>query len=340
MGPRGKIRCAANATGSSDQIMEFPKAGAQLNLLRSCGASLRSAAVGIRRWGRFRDAETRAHLPPTEGGALAWSSFLGAGRSFRVYVARLEKACLLSGLGASWRTKAVDTADRGLAQAGDRSFSRRPAISRAQLCELVTSLSLRGELGLIGLIGWAFPPRIPSECHSPCPQRAGEDLDTEVRLHRRAAIGTSEGKLAIKLNRQRHMAAGSRLTRQGIFTDDPPDSLDLHIPQLPRPACHLWPAIRQMVSAGVPLFPTLSGEKVLSELRTFAGSKNWPRSAKLGAHSFRRGAARAVLEAGGPFSQLLRSGQRHSSAYRLYLDLRHEEADAMASALVEGSDDE
>ena len=79
---------------------------------------------------------------------------------------------------------------------------------------------------------------------------------------------------------------------------------------------------------------------MLAELRYFAEGREWPRANKLGTHSFRRGAARAILEAGGPFSQLLRSGQWRSSAYQPYLDLGHEEASAMASALVVGSDDE
>ena len=78
---------------------------------------------------------------------------------------------------------------------------------------------------------------------------------------------------------------------------------------------------------------------MLSELRYFAEGREWPRATKLGTHSFRRGAARAILEAGGSFSQLLRSGQWRSAAYQLYLDLGREEANAMASVLVEGSDD-
>ena len=41
-------------------------------------------------------------LPPTEEGVLAWPSFFGAGRSFKIYVARLEKACVLLGVDTSW----------------------------------------------------------------------------------------------------------------------------------------------------------------------------------------------------------------------------------------------
>ena len=144
----------------------------------------------------------------------------------------------------------------------------------------------------------------------------------------------------IKFNRRRHMAAGSRLVRACICDEYTRDSLELHIPQLLCPVCQLWTAIRQKTPVGEPLFPGWNGKRVLSELRDFAAGREWPRGGKLGTHSFRRGDARAILEAGVSFSQLLRSGQWHSSAYQLYLDLGREKASAMASALAEGSDDE
>ena len=271
---------------------------------------------------------------------LAWSSFFGAGRSFKICVAHLDKARLLLGVGASWKSKAVAAAGYGLSKAGGRSFSPRPAISRSQLCELVMSRSLQDDLALIALIGWPFLLRIPSECLPLRRQQAGEDLDSEERLARRAVIGLSGTKLVIKLDRRKHMAPGSRLVRACIFDEYARDSLELHIPQLLRPARQLWPAIREKTPVGDTLFLGWNGKRALSGLRGFAAGRNWPRGGKLGTHSFRRGAARAILEAGGSFPQLLRSGQWRSSAYQLYLDLGHEEASAMASALVDGSDDE
>ena len=76
-------------------------------------------------------------------------------------MAHLEEARLLLKVDVSWESGAVATAGYGLAEAGDRSFSRRPAISRAQLCELVTSRSLQDDLALIALIGWPVLLRIP-----------------------------------------------------------------------------------------------------------------------------------------------------------------------------------
>ena len=189
-------------------------------------------------------------------------------------------------------------------------------------------------------MGWSLLLRIPSECLPMCRQQAGEDLESEERLARRAVIGLSGGKLIIKLNRRKHMASGSRLVRACICDEYASDSLELRIPQLLCPVCQLWPAIRQRAPVGGALFEGWAGKRVLSELRYFAAGRERARAAKLGTHSFRRGAARAILEAGGSFSQLLRSGQWHSSAYQLYLDLGHEEATAMASVLVENSDDE
>ena len=77
--------------------------------------------------------------------------------------------------------------------------------------------------------------------------------------------------------------------------------------------------------------------RVLSELRALAREHGWGR-AELGTHVSRRGAARAILSAGGSFAQLLKAGQRRSAAYQLYLDLGRQESQAAADILFEASD--
>ena len=186
----------------------------------------------------------KPHFPPTEEGVLGRPSFFGAGRSFKIYVTHLEMARLLLGVDAGWKTRAGAAAGYRLAKEGDRSLTPRPAISKARLCELVTSLSLQYELALIALIGRAFLLRIPSDCSPLIRQQAGEDLDSETRLARRAVIGISGARLVIKLNRRKHMATGSRLARVCICEEYMRGSLELHIPQLVCPVCQLSPAIR------------------------------------------------------------------------------------------------
>ena len=55
-------------------------------------SSPRSAASGVRRWAFFCDLTAGPHFPPTGEGAPASSSFSGAGRSFKIYVAHFEQA--------------------------------------------------------------------------------------------------------------------------------------------------------------------------------------------------------------------------------------------------------
>ena len=142
------------------------------------------------------------------------------------------------------------------------------------------------------------------------------------RLERKAAVGLSEGKLIFKLNRRRHMAGGSKLVRVCICEHYDQDTLELHVPQLFCPVCQLWPAIRRLAATGEQLAPWRTGKKVLTDLRAFGESREWRKAGRLGTQSFRRGAAWAVLEAGGFFSQLLRAGRWRSSAYQLFLGRR------------------
>ena len=143
----------------------------------------------------------------------------------------------------------------------------------------------------------------------------------------------------IKLTRRKRMAPGSRPVRACTCDEYARDSLELRIPQLLRPARQLWPAARRRAPVRDPLFPGWKGKRALSDIRASAAGRNRSRGEKLGTHSLRGGAARAILGAGGSFSQLLRPGQWRSYAYQLYLDLGREEASTMASVHVEGSDD-
>ena len=58
------------------------------------------------------------------------------------------------------------------------------------------------------------------------------------------------------------------------------------------------------------------------KLRSVAGLFGWEEAARLGAYGVMQGAARAILEDGGSFSQLVRAGRWRSAPYRLYLDIR------------------
>ena len=96
-----------------------------------------------------------------------------------------------------------------------------------------------------------------------------------------------------------------------------PGFVGLHVPALYCPVCFLWPSVAARASPGQRLSPSWGGGEVLTELRSFAWAKGWDGSARRGAHSFGRGAVRAITQARGSVAMLLRARQWHASAYRL-----------------------
>ena len=61
MGPMAKLRRVAEDACSLGQINKFTQSGAQLNMPKNCGPSLRSAVSGMRRWAFFFDLPGRPH---------------------------------------------------------------------------------------------------------------------------------------------------------------------------------------------------------------------------------------------------------------------------------------
>ena len=120
------------------------------------------------------------------------------------------------------------------------------------------------------------------------------------------------------------MATGPEITGRCICEAFREEFLELHVPRFFCLICSSWPAIRAKTEEGEDLFPGCTGRGGLTELRAVARQQGWGRAAKLGAHAFRRGAARAILSSGGSFAQLLKGGQWYSSAYQRYLDLGRE----------------
>ena len=127
-----------------------------------------------------------------------------------MYATRLENGCMLLGMGSEWRTKAVSVAGQGLARAGDRPGAPRPAVTRAQLAELLSRRGWDDPFAFLVLLSWTFLLGIPSGALPLHRQWAGQGLESDDRLRERAVVGLVNQKLIVKLNRRNHIATGSR----------------------------------------------------------------------------------------------------------------------------------
>ena len=130
------------------------------------------------------------------------------------------------------------------------------------------------------------------------------------------ALGMIGGCLVLELRRREHMASGSILKRSWCREGQNPDDEDLHIPQLFCPVCSIWPVVRDRVVAGELIFPSIQTCNLIRHLRERGASLKWPPTDKLSTNSLRRGAARALISAGGTYAQLLRAGQWRGNSVR------------------------
>ena len=69
-------------------------------------------------------------------------------------------------------------------------------IAKQRLTQIAGARGRRGRITLTAVISWTFLFRVHSECLPLTKQRAGEDLLSEGRLKRKAAIGLAGRELS------------------------------------------------------------------------------------------------------------------------------------------------
>ena len=99
------------------------------------------------------------------------------------------------------------------------------------------------------------------------------------------------------------------MVRKCIRSSYPEGAPEIQELQLFCPICAFWGNVRRRVRTGVELFPGITGPPFAEKLRGAASQFGRERPERLGTNSIRRGAAMAILEAGGSFAQLHKAGQ-------------------------------
>ena len=80
---------------------------------------------------------------------------------------------MLLGVSVAWKSKSVLAAGYGLATAGDHSGHPRPAVSKGQLIQLISTNGWRKELSILIPLSWTFLLRAPPLSACRCTDRLG-----------------------------------------------------------------------------------------------------------------------------------------------------------------------
>ena len=313
------------------------ESGRRLSVLRQTDLRLARVCLELKCWGLFCDLNVIPHFPPTELAALRRSPFFLLGETFSMYLAHLVKGCQLDDCDATSRlTLSVRGAARCLAGSKGTSFTNLPALSRAQLGELVSRFSFNDECTLLAALSWIFLLRAKSEAIPMRRRPPFEDMSDAGPAYSHSVLGRVGGRLVLKLHRRKHMSSGALPSRGCCRESYAPNGDEMHIPQLFCPACSIWPIVRARVIVGELVFPSLQSSNLIGMMRSIRESLHGSNAVKLGTHSIRRGAARAFFRC----RRDIRPALDLDCAVRAYLDHDEEANGATMDILIESSDDE
>ena len=235
-----------------------------------------------------------------------------------MYLAHLAKECQLDDCDTtSCFTERARAVEKGPYTSQDSSFSTRPAIHEQRLRQLVRSPSLRDELPSLGALNWIFFLTVNS---NGVPMRRGlptEDATRQKPADSHSPLRPVGGRLALKRRGRMLMAFGAISTRACCCERYDPRGGELHISRPVRPECLIWPIVRECVRAGDLTVRSHLGPNLIRRLRLVGAPLAWPGAGMLGAHSFLRGAARALVSARGTFAQLPRASHRRGHVVRV-----------------------
>ena len=120
-------------------------------------------APGINSYIRFCKLARRPFSPVAEGAVKLWSDTFNPGKTFKMYLAHLQKAFPTLNLPTDWLTSSVLTIAAGLANAQVRSFQFPNLIRCDDLVQPLRRAPLRGEFGQVAYMAYIFSLRVPPE---------------------------------------------------------------------------------------------------------------------------------------------------------------------------------
>ena len=183
-----------------------------------------------------------------------------------------------------------------------------------------------------------FPFRVPSETMQLVRTYRNDEICAFSPHLEKTLIGirtTPDGCFLVAKFKWRKNITGGCVPRRPCFCcGDRPDALAFC------PVHVLWPAIRERVPPGQPLFTTVNSRNfnritraVLTRLRITA-------SKRYSSHGFRRGAAQELKEVGSPWAVVATAGLWRPPAFRGNVDLTAEVEQGVRSLFPVDSDSE
>ena len=198
-------------------IEDFLRLGDRINMLRSVASSLRCLSSGRNSYANFCTSLGRPFVPPTQDAVLIWSTIFAPGRTFRNYLGRLKKGCMLAGANLDWYAPEVKSASDGLRRAKRGQFAFRNFLFSKDLFATISTLGWERMPPQLIFIAFLSPLRIPPEALQLRMAFADDPIAEFVTQDEKALIGARpfEGAdaLVIKLSWKKNLGGCCILRR-------------------------------------------------------------------------------------------------------------------------------
>ena len=139
------------------------KTRSKLNILRAVKDSLPSLASGIDNYVRFRKLARRPFFPVAEATVKIRPATFNPGKTFKMYLAHIQKACFFLNIPADRVSPSILTIADGIAIAQVRSIQFPNLIRFGDLAQLLKHSPMRGEFGQRAFVSYISPPMVPPE---------------------------------------------------------------------------------------------------------------------------------------------------------------------------------
>jgi hypothetical protein len=292
---------------------------ATINMIGGVAKSSKSYASGLRAYGAFCVLiGRRCHFPTDEETALRFHFVFRNADTYDQYIKHLKFAHVLLRIGTEWYTKPVIKLTKGIVKTHVLP-PPRPSLLAVDVKKIIDTARMKGmfEFATICTVARLFMLRVPSE-----------GLPLQVNgLH--SSIEFGEESVTITLNSRKNSRRPSVLTRQCVCKNSG------------KTLCAVC-AVRRWCPPGSPqgrIF-SMTPQKFLTTLKSIAVLCGITNASRMGSHAFRRGMAQDIIKAGGNLATLMRAGQWSSGAYKVYLQNQALDEDAIASLIINHSDDE
>ena len=320
LGPSQKIGVLKRLKNNPVQVRRFIKDNTQRNLLKQIRGSLPSVVSALNCYLHFCQLVSEDPFPVTERRVLEWSSVFNDTGTYHNYTQHLQKVCYFLGLSTAWNTSAVKHIAKGLKKCQDLSFRFPNYVRSKLLIRLIQAESIRSEFVQACVLSFVFSFRVPSETLQLRRSYCDDRLTEFSPQCRKALIGVRLVKghpyLVAKLSSRKNLTCGVIMKRPcfcGLNTDTA---------RLACPVHSLWPAVKDRVACGKPLFVAVNRRNFNRRMKAIFARLGVPHAARYSSHAFRRGSAQEMNETGSPLAVVASAGMWRSNALvKNYIDM-------------------